>query len=184
MWPILTPSLLRSTLQCTGLMVSVHHPLYILKDHIIHFYNFDVLQMSNLFSRQCSVCYAFEPMYISYQHICGSTNKRVDTAPHSRIFQKYSMIFKSSSYRASGNGAPVISGCLVSCGFIHHMPNFWLSKYPTPIVKLNTYLHWFVWLIRIKHIWRVLHTCLSWCRYNRRRYYSVPSHYEPLLIHY
>ena len=80
----------------------------------------DALQINNLFSRWCSVCYAFEPtlvviMYPGYEHIGGSIHKQVDSVPHSVVFQKDSLTFKAPSCRASGNGAPLISGCLVSC---------------------------------------------------------------------
>ena len=118
--------------------------LVLVKDHVLHFYNFDVLHMNNLFISRRSVCYAFEPtlmviMYLSDEHICGSNNKRFDSVPHSRILQKNSMPFKPPSYRASGNGVPLISGCLVSCGLIHHTPKFWLCKLPTSVAKMNPF---------------------------------------------
>ena len=123
-------------------MVSEYHLLYMAKDHLLHFYNFDVLHMTQLFISPCSVCFAFEPTlveitYLGDEHTYGSIHKRVDSVPHSKILQRNSMTFKPPSHRASGNGAPLISDCLVSFGFIHHMPKFWLCKHPTLIVKLN-----------------------------------------------
>ena len=74
----------------------------------------DALQMKNIFSRWCSVCYVFEPTlvvitYPGYEHIGGGIHKQVDSVPHSGVFQKDSLTFKPPSCRA------IISGCLVSC---------------------------------------------------------------------
>ena len=120
----------------------------------------------------------FSLLYISANtcgnnvHTCGSIDKRIDSVPHSMIYQKKSASFKPPSCRASGNGAPLISGCLVSLGFIHHMPKFWLCKHPTSIMKLNPvctawcdWLHW-------NTLGSLSHWCHNWCRYDRRLSFS------------
>ena len=95
----------------TDLMGSEYHLLCMAKNHILHFSSFDALRMNHIFISQCSVCYAFEPtlvviIYLSDEHICGSTNKLADSVPYSRIFQKISMTFKPPTHRPrlSGNG--------------------------------------------------------------------------------
>ena len=147
--------------------------LYLAKDHILHYHNFNVLHMNHLFISQCSVCYAFRAtlmvmMYLGDEHTCDSIHKRVDSLPHSRIFQQNRMPFKPPSYRASGNDAPLISGCLVLFGYIHHMTKLWLCKHPTSIVKFNHFCtglcDWLEW----NTLGSLFHRRHNWCRYDSR----------------
>ena len=110
-----------------------------------------------LFISQCSVCYAFEPTlvvitYLSDEHICGSTNKQVDSVLQSKwkwcttYFWVFGIIWIHIH-------VPYAQILVVQASYINS--------------EIESLSHWFVWLIRIKQTWNFINRCHNWCRYNR-----------------